>query len=92
MSIGAGVVLFVIGAILSFAIDGDLGGGFVDLSLIGYILMIAGVVVFILGLIFTLKRRKSVSTSRSYVDSASGERVDQHETRADAPNPPDAQF
>jgi len=56
MSIGTGIVLFVIGAILVFAVNVQLE--FVDLNLIGYILMIAGGVVFLLGLIFMLTRRR----------------------------------
>ena len=41
MSIGTGIVLFVIGAILTFAVNVDLGAG-LNLDLIGYILMGAG--------------------------------------------------
>lgn len=74
MGIGSGIALFVIGAILAFAVDVDLGG-YVNLSLIGYILMGAGFVVFLISLIFVMRRRSSVSTSRTAVDPASGERV-----------------
>ncbi|WP_243227088.1 DUF6458 family protein [Microbacterium sp. CIAB417] len=74
MGIGSGIALFVIGAILAFAVNVDLGG-FVNLSLIGYILMGAGVVVFLISLILVMRRRSSVSTSRTAVDPASGERV-----------------
>lgn len=38
MGIGSGIALFVIGAILAFAVNIDLGGA-VDLTTIGYILM-----------------------------------------------------
>ncbi|WDG19052.1 DUF6458 family protein [Microbacterium sp. Clip185] len=74
MGIGSGIALFVIGAILAFAVNVDLGG-YVNLSLIGYILMGAGVVVFLISLILVMRRRSSVSTSRTAVDPASGERV-----------------
>ena len=50
MGIGSGIALFVIGAILVFALNIDTGG-YVDLDLIGYILMGAGVVVFLISLI-----------------------------------------
>jgi hypothetical protein len=80
MSIGAGIFLFVLGAVLAFAVNGNIGDGYINLDSIGYILMAAGAVVFILGLVFTLKKRKSVSTSRSAVDPVSGEAVTQHET------------
>jgi membrane-bound ClpP family serine protease len=74
MGIGGGIALFVIGAILAFAVDIDLGG-YVDLNLIGYILMIAGVVVFLISLVFVLRRRSTTSTAHTSVDPASGERV-----------------
>ena len=57
MSIGVGVVLFVIGAILAFAINVEVA--WVDLDLVGYILMGAGVLVFLLGIVFLLRRRTS---------------------------------
>lgn len=44
-----GIVLFVIGAILAFAVDAAVEN--VDLRLIGYILMGAGVVAFLVGLV-----------------------------------------
>ncbi|MDR6198988.1 membrane-bound ClpP family serine protease [Microbacterium sp. SORGH_AS428] len=74
MGIGSGIALFVIGAILAFAVNVDLGG-YVNLSLIGYILMGAGVLVFLISLVLVMRRRSSVSTSRTAVDPASGERV-----------------
>ena len=78
MSIGTGIVLFVIGAILTFAINVDVQ--YVDLDLIGYILMGAGVVVFIIGLVLMMRRRSSESTVRT-VDPVAGERVTRSETR-----------
>ncbi len=74
MGIGTGIALFVIGAILAFALNIDTGG-FVDLALIGYILMGAGVVVFVISLVFLLRRRQTTATTRSAVDPASGEQV-----------------
>ena len=55
MTIGSGIVLLVIGAILVFAVNVDVE--YVNLDLIGYILMIAGGVVVLLGLIFMMTRR-----------------------------------
>ena len=46
MGIGAGVVLIAIGAILAFAVDFDVSG--VDISVIGWILMVAGAIGLIL--------------------------------------------
>ncbi|GAB2553791.1 DUF6458 family protein [Leucobacter ruminantium] len=56
MSIGTGIVLFVIGAILVFAVNVQVD--VVNLDLIGYILMGAGAIVFFLGLILLLVRRR----------------------------------
>ena len=61
MSIGTGVVLFVIGAILRFAVSASIPG--VDLSLVGTILMVAGGVVFVLGLVLLFRRREAVTSS-----------------------------
>jgi hypothetical protein len=47
MGIGSSVALIAIGAILAFALDWDVG--FVNVTVIGYILMAAG----LLGLLFT---------------------------------------
>jgi hypothetical protein len=77
MSIGTGIGLFVVGAILAFAIH--LNNAVVSLQLIGYILMAAGVVVFILGLVFMLRKRQSVTTVTSGVD-ADGRAVNQRRT------------
>jgi hypothetical protein len=77
MSIGTGIGLFVVGAILAFAIH--LNNAVVSLQLIGYILMVAGAVVFILGLVFMLRKRQSVTTVTSGVD-ADGRAVNQRRT------------
>lgn len=80
MSIGLGIALFVIGAILVFAVNIDTSQ-FVDLDVIGYILMGAGVIVFLLGLIFLFRRRSSEQVTRT-VDPVAGERVTRSETRS----------
>ena len=49
MSIGAGIALFAIGAILAFAVNVQVE--WVNLDMIGYILMAAGAVIFIVGLV-----------------------------------------
>jgi hypothetical protein len=79
MSIGAGIVLFVIGAILAFAVNVQVD--WVNLDLIGYILMGAGVLVFILGLVLMMRRRSSETVTRTAVDPAAGERVTRQSTR-----------
>ena len=79
MSIGAGIALFVIGAILVFAVNVDTTQ-FVDLDLIGYILMGAGVLVVLLGLVFACRRRSTAQVTRT-VDPVAGERVTRTESR-----------
>ncbi|GAA1226525.1 hypothetical protein GCM10009655_26470 [Rhodoglobus aureus] len=69
MSIGTGIVLVVIGAILTFALDLQVAG--VNFDLIGYILMIAGAVVFIIGLVLMMRKRTSVTTVHNN-DGANG--------------------
>lgn len=49
MSMGIGIALLVIGAILSFAVKDSISG--VDLSIIGYICMGAGALAIILALV-----------------------------------------
>lgn len=78
MSIGAGIALFVIGAILVYAVNADVP--YVDLDLIGYILMGAGAVIFVLGLIFLFRRRSTAQITRT-VDPVAGERVTETESR-----------
>ena len=79
MSIGAGIALIVIGAILVFAINVDTSQ-FVDLDMIGYIVMAAGAVVLLLGLVFLFRRRSTEQVTRT-VDPAVGERVTRTESR-----------
>ncbi|MET0975487.1 MAG: DUF6458 family protein [Leifsonia sp.] len=81
MSLGTGIVLFVIGAILAFALNVQVD--WIDLHLIGYILMVAGAVGIILGIVLITRRRSSVSTTRSAVDPASGESVTQRTSESD---------
>jgi membrane-bound ClpP family serine protease len=83
MSLGTGIVLFVIGAVLAFALNFQVS--WVDLHLIGYILMAAGVVGIIVGIVLLTRRRQSIDTTRSAVDPVSGERVVRRTTDSDDP-------
>jgi hypothetical protein len=57
MGIGAGILLIVIGAILTFAVDATITG--IDLKVIGWILMLAGILALVILLYFTQRRRAS---------------------------------
>ncbi|MBA8816162.1 nitrate reductase gamma subunit [Microbacterium halimionae] len=81
MSIGAGIALFVIGAILAFALNFEVE--WVNLDLIGYIFMGAGVLVFILGIILLARRRQTDSVTRTSVDPTSGDTVTRRSARRD---------
>ena len=81
MGIGTGIFLFVVGAILTFALNFEVT--WINLDLVGYILMGAGVVVFVISLIFVLRRRSTVSTTRTGVDPSGTQRVTERETRGD---------
>jgi hypothetical protein len=86
MSIGTGIALFVIGAILTFAVNFDTGNA-INLDLIGYILMGAGLVVFLIGLVFLLRKRQTTTTVRTAVDPASGENIQSRSTASSNDNP-----
>jgi len=83
MSIGVGIFLFVVGAILRFALRVQVS--WINLELVGDLLMGAGVVVVIIGIVLLVRKRTSVTTVRSAVDPASGENVASRETRVDPP-------
>jgi hypothetical protein len=69
--IGAGIALVVLGAIAAFALH--LSVTWLDTQLLGYILLGAGLIVLILGIIFSMRRRTTTYTVRNGVDPASGE-------------------
>ncbi|MGY4857396.1 DUF6458 family protein [Cryobacterium sp. AP23] len=81
MSIGLGIFLFVVGAILVWALNIQVD--WISIDLVGYLLMGAGALVFILGLVLLTRRRSSISTTRTGVDPVSGERTIQQERSID---------
>ncbi len=73
MSLGLGIFLLVVGAIMVFALNVTVE--WMDIELVGYILMSAGAVIVLLGIVLLTRKRSSVTTTRSAVDPASGEQV-----------------
>jgi hypothetical protein len=68
MGIGVGIFLIVVGAILTFALDVTLAG--LNLDVVGWILMLAGVAGLVLFFYFWNRRRapRAVVTERTYDD------------------------
>ncbi|WP_370327214.1 DUF6458 family protein [Euzebya sp.] len=56
MAIGSAIVLFVIGAILTYGVDAEVAG--LDIDTIGYILMGAGLIGGLIGLMFAMSNRR----------------------------------
>ena len=82
MGIGASIFLIAVGAILAFAVDAEVNG--LDIAVIGWILMGAGV----LGLLLTMlvwgpRRRTSVEQRRVYDDGAASGGIVEERRRYD---------
>jgi uncharacterized membrane protein len=81
MSIGLGIFLLVVGAIMVFALNVTVE--WMDIELVGYILMGAGAVIVLLGIVLLTRKRSSITTTRSAVDPASGEQVTSQKNSVD---------
>ena len=81
MSIGVGIFVFVVGAVLRFALRVQVS--WINLELVGDLLMGAGVVVVIIGIVLLVRKRSSVTTVRTAVDPNSNEQVASRETKVD---------
>jgi hypothetical protein len=78
--IGSSIFLIALGAILAFAVQVQVS--FVDIALVGYILMAVGAIGLIASLILAAPRRQArVSESRSVVDPNTGETITRRESR-----------
>lgn len=73
-AIVGGILLFVVGAIARFALEIDLPG--VDSAVLGTILMVAGAVLFVVGLLLALRSRRTVVSTQSAPDRTVSERRD----------------
>lgn len=61
MGMGSGIVLFVIGAVLAFALNVTVD--WIDLDMVGYLLMGAGALIFLISLILFARRRSATSAA-----------------------------
>lgn len=83
MSIGLGIFLFVVGAILAFALNVTVD--WIDLDLVGYLMMGAGLVVTVIGIALLVRRRQTIVRESSSVDPRSGSHVTER-VREDDPD------
>ena len=61
MGIGGSIFLIAIGAIIAFAVDVQVG--WLDLEVVGWVLMVAGVIALALLLAYSSRRRTTVTTA-----------------------------
>ena len=66
MGIGASIFLIALGAVLAFAVHVDLGG--LDINVVGWILMLVGVLGLVLTALIWGRRRTTVVESRPVVE------------------------
>jgi uncharacterized membrane protein len=81
MSLGLGIFLLVVGAILTFAVHATVAG--ISLLIAGEILMGAGALVVILGIVLLFRKRRSSDTTRISNDPVNGNQTTQREHRDD---------
>ncbi len=88
MGIGASIFLIAVGAILAFAVDAEISG--LDIAVIGYILIGAGVLGLILTMaVFGPRRRSSIEQRRVYDDrTPDGSVVEERRRYETGGNPP----
>jgi membrane protein implicated in regulation of membrane protease activity len=83
LSIGFGIFLMAVGAIVAWAVPALWAVEGANWTLIGYILLAAGALVTLFGIIMAARAGRSTSVSRSRVDPDSGTRVERTERTDD---------
>jgi Domain of unknown function (DUF6458) len=87
MGIGGSIFLLAVGAILAFAVNANISG--LDINVIGWILMAAGLVGLVITLWFWNSRRRTVVTRQTTQPVAgTGYAAEYRETRRDDVPPP----
>ena len=89
MGIGGSIFLLALGAILAFAVNAHISG--IDINVVGYVLMLAGLIGLIITIWFWNSRRRTttVSATERPVMRSDGTYVNEYrETRRDDPPPP----
>jgi hypothetical protein len=86
MGIGGSIFLLALGAILAFAVNAQISG--IDINIVGWVLMVAGLVGLITTIWFWNSRRRTVVAERPVVRQET-EVVDEYRTvRRQDPPPP----
>ena len=88
MGIGGSIFLLALGAILAFAVNAHISG--IDINVVGYVLMLAGLIGLIITIWYWNSRRRSTVVSQSQRPvMRDGTYVNEYrETRRDDPPPP----
>jgi hypothetical protein len=88
MGIGGSIFLLALGAILAFAVNAHISG--IDINIVGWVLMAAGLVGLIITVWYWNSRRRTtvVSQSRPAVRGDGRYVSEYRETREDPPPPP----
>lgn len=79
MGIGSGIFLFIVGAIVAYALNFNVK--WVDQNLIGYLLMGGGVLVFLISMVSSFKKKSTTVTTHSSVEA--GQKSTSAETKSD---------
>ena len=66
MALGSGIFLLVIGAIMAFAVRDSIDA--VDLTMVGYICMVAGFIAIIVSFAYNAQNRKTTHVVDQHVD------------------------
>lgn len=83
MSLGFGIFLMAAGAIVAFALPGLFAIEGANWTMIGYILMAAGALVTIFGIVQLARSGRSSTVTRQVVDPDSRTRVERTDRRDD---------
>ncbi|MCR8671336.1 DUF6458 family protein [Agrococcus sp. HG114] len=83
MSIGFGIFLMAVGAIIAWAVPALWQVEGANWTLIGYILLGAGALVTLFGIIMAARAGRTSQVSRSRIDPETGTRVERTERRDD---------
>jgi len=87
MGIGGSIFLLALGAILAFAVNASISG--IDINIVGWVLMAAGLVGLVLTIWYWNSRRNTVVSQTRPVVRGDGSYVSEYrETRREEPPPP----